>query len=540
MAQTDVRGLRAAIYLRKSRADLDDESKGHGDTLARHRETLLALADRLHVAVGKIYPEVVSGETIASRPQMQALLHDLEAGLWDAVLVMEVPRLTRGSQIKIYPEVVSGETIASRPQMQALLHDLEAGLWDAVLVMEVPRLTRGSQIDQGIIANAFKYTHTLIITPEKIYDPNDSADEDMLDFGMFFSRFEWKAINKRQQAGRRASSKEGKYIGSIPPYGGRRASSKEGKYIGSIPPYGYQRQKLPHEKGWTLVPDPETAPIVQRIFNLLTESQIPQHAIAMQLNAEGIPSPRGCEWKVSTVQRLVKNIHYAGYITSSYRPIVKSMQDGAVTVSRPVNREIKLFPGRHEALVSPEQFRAGYITSSYRPIVKSMQDGAVTVSRPVNREIKLFPGRHEALVSPEQFRKAAALLAQNKRPPVPHIHGLNNPLSGLVVCSACGKRMQRRNQTSGPSQILCTTRGCPTVASNVEEVTDLVLQAMAQWLQKFELSSGSLEDFLPNIGEKRRRLDAIERSLKKLKAREDRAFELAQSKEAQSSRRSRF
>ena len=98
MAQIDVRGMRVAIYLRKSRADLDDESKGHGDTLARHRKTLLALADRLHVAVGKIYPEVVSGETIASRPQMQALLHDLEAGLWDAVLVVEVPRLTRGSQ----------------------------------------------------------------------------------------------------------------------------------------------------------------------------------------------------------------------------------------------------------------------------------------------------------------------------------------------------------------------------------------------------------------------------------------------------------
>lgn len=415
MSISDVRGMRAAIYLRKSRADLDDESKGHGDTLARHRKTLLELAGRLHVAVGKIYPEVVSGETIASRPQMQALLHDLEAGLWEAVLVMEVPRLTRGSQI-----------------------------------------------DQGMIANAFKYTHTLIITPEKIYDPNDSADEDMLDFGMFFSRFEWKSINKRQQAG-------------------RRASAKEGKYIGSIPPYGYQRQKLPHEKGWTLIPDPETAPIVQRVFNLLTESQLSQHAIAMQLNAEGISSPRGSEWKVSTVQRLVRNVHYAGYITASHRPRMKSLQDGKITVSRPVNPEIKLYPGRHEALVSPEQ-----------------------------------------------FRKAAVLLAQNKRPPVPHIHGLNNPLSGLIVCSACGKRMQRRNMPLGPAQLICTTRGCPTVSSNMDEVTDLVLQSMVQWLQKFELSAGPLEDFLPNIGEKHLRLSAIERSLKKLQARENRAFELVE------------
>ena len=98
MAQTDVRGMRAAVYLRKSRADLDDESRGHSDTLERHQKALLELANRLHVAIGKIYPEVVSGETIASRPQMQKLLHDLEQGMWDAVLVMEVARLTRGSQ----------------------------------------------------------------------------------------------------------------------------------------------------------------------------------------------------------------------------------------------------------------------------------------------------------------------------------------------------------------------------------------------------------------------------------------------------------
>ena len=33
-----------AIYLRKSRVDLEAEAHGEGDTLARHRKTLLALA----------------------------------------------------------------------------------------------------------------------------------------------------------------------------------------------------------------------------------------------------------------------------------------------------------------------------------------------------------------------------------------------------------------------------------------------------------------------------------------------------------------
>lgn len=415
MAQTDVRGMRAAVYLRKSRADLDDESRGHSDTLERHQKALLELANRLHVAIGKIYPEVVSGETIASRPQMQKLLHDLEQGMWDAVLVMEVARLTRGSQI-----------------------------------------------DQGIIANAFKYTRTLIITPDKIYDPCNAADEDMLDFGMFFSRFEWKTINKRQQAG-------------------RRVSSQEGKYIGSIAPYGYQRQKLKGEKGWTLVPDSETAPIVRRVFDLLTESHLPQHAIAMRLNEEGIPAPRGGVWTTATVQRLLRNVHYAGYITSSYRPRVKSMQGGEVTVSRPVNPEVKRYPGRHEPLVSVEQ-----------------------------------------------FEQAEKLLRQNKRPPIPHIHGLNNPLSGLMVCSVCGKRMQRRNMSSGSAQLICTTRGCPTVASNMEEVIAVLLETMTRWLIAFQLSSSELDDLIPNIGKKRRQLSTIAQKLKKLDTQEQRTFELVE------------
>ncbi len=411
MAQTDVRGMRAAVYLRKSRADLEDESRGHSDTLTRHQTALMALAERLHLVVGQIYPEVVSGETIASRPQMQNLLHDLEEGLWDAVLVMEVARLTRGSQI-----------------------------------------------DQGIIANAFKYTHTLIITPDKIYNPYDSADEDMLDFGMFFSRFEWKAINKRQQAG-------------------RRASSQEGKYIGSIAPYGYRRQKLTGEKGWTLIPDPETAPIVQRIFCMLTQAHLSQHAIAQKLNTEGIPAPRGGTWTTATIQRLLRNVHYAGYITAAYRPRIKSMQGGMVTVSRPVNPN-----AQH------------------------------------------YPGRHEALVSPEQFAYAGELLEQNKRPPAPHIPGLSNPLSGLVVCSVCGKHMQRRNISSGAAQLICPTRGCVTVAANLDEVTDLLIESLSRWLSAFTVLVGSQ----PRLEEQRHALDALTRKLARLEVQESRAFELVE------------
>ena len=57
-------GLHTLIYLRKSRADLESEARGEGDTLARHRTLLLDYANRTGLAVGAVYEEVVSGDTI--------------------------------------------------------------------------------------------------------------------------------------------------------------------------------------------------------------------------------------------------------------------------------------------------------------------------------------------------------------------------------------------------------------------------------------------------------------------------------------------
>lgn len=165
------------MYLRKSRADAEAEARGEGETLARHEHTLQELAKRRHLPI-----------------------------------------------VKVYREIVSGDSIASRPQMQQLLQDLENNLYDGVLVMEVERLARGNTIDQGIVAQAFKESDTKIITPVKTYDPNNEFDEEYFEFSLFMSRREYKTIKRRMQAGRVASIKEGNYIGTNPPYGYRKIS----------------------------------------------------------------------------------------------------------------------------------------------------------------------------------------------------------------------------------------------------------------------------------------------------------------------------
>lgn len=69
-----------AMYLRKSRAD---EELGYENTLERHEEMLRNLAAQtgIHVDEAHICKDIVSGESIEARPQMQKLLKAVEMGL---------------------------------------------------------------------------------------------------------------------------------------------------------------------------------------------------------------------------------------------------------------------------------------------------------------------------------------------------------------------------------------------------------------------------------------------------------------------------
>lgn len=123
--------------------------------------------------------------------------------------------------IKTYSEVVSGESLYARPQMLRLLEDVEEGRYNAILVMDLDRLSRGRMKDQGIILDTFKDTGTLIVTPEKTYDLSDDLDDELAEMKTFMSRREYKMINKRLQRGLKHSIKDGWYVANAP-YGYRK------------------------------------------------------------------------------------------------------------------------------------------------------------------------------------------------------------------------------------------------------------------------------------------------------------------------------
>lgn len=121
---------------------------------------------------------------------------------------------------KIYREIVSGDTIEHRPQMQALLNDVSANLYDGVVCMEIERLSRGNQIDQLEILETFKESATKIYTLNKVYDlTNEDIDEEYFEFALFMSRREYKIIKRRMQRGKKQAQKDGYFTGSICPFG---------------------------------------------------------------------------------------------------------------------------------------------------------------------------------------------------------------------------------------------------------------------------------------------------------------------------------
>lgn len=235
------------IYLRKSRADAEAEKAGQGETLARHEHILLSTAEKLNLHIGKIYREIKSGESIAARPQMQKLLEDMEKGMYSGVLVMEVERLARGNTI-----------------------------------------------DQGIVAQAFKERGIKIITPMKIYDPNNEFDEEYFEFSLFMSRREYKTIKRRMQAGREASVREGNYIGSNAPYGYRKIN--------------------PAPKVRTLGIVEEEALAVRMIFDMYLNAGMGAKAITSVLDSLMIKPRKSSCWEAVSVRRILKNPVYAGKI----------------------------------------------------------------------------------------------------------------------------------------------------------------------------------------------------------------------------------
>lgn len=243
-----------------------------------------------------------------------------------------------------------------------------------------------------------------------------------------------------------------------------------GMFIGSSPPLGYLKD--PNQKGH-LIPDPETAWVVQQIFRdyLISGSVI---GVAKRLTEEQVPTPSGQKqlrpgqtrfpgtWSATMVRRILTNPTYAGHLTQNRRR------------------------------------KVSYKAQQYENLPKD--------------EWTVVKNTHEPLITQEEFDQVQELL--NTRSYISK-RGEPHLLTGLVFCADCGSPMTYvRN---GPTRTYMVCRGyrmggrlrlCTSHLMREDKVIESIrqqLRGLAQQLDADALEEATRTDIGRSQAEQRKK-----------------------------------
>lgn len=372
-------------YLRKSREDVEYEKNNiEFKTLERHKERLKLIADSANKSI---------------------------------------------DECNIYEEVVSGDSISERPKIQELLKRIEDSNVKGVWVIDVQRLCRGDLGDQDKIIKTFKYTNTLILTPEKEFNLQNPADEEYLIDKLSYSRKEYNNIKKRLTEG-------------------RKDSVRNGCFISGVCAYGYERYKLKGQKGWSLRIVEEQAEIVRLIFKLCLDGK-GTYEIATYLNSLSIPSPRNSIWRKNGIREMLHNETYTSQVTYGKRQQVKIIQNGILKTKTVRQKEYTTFNAKHEAIISIEDFNL-------------VQEKLKTCSTKYVKAEKELKNPLAGILRCSECKNVMA----------------RRPNSSTSYYS---KSAKKRISYESKDLVYCTHK-CSTVSHTLEYVEELLINSLKEWL----------------------------------------------------------
>ena len=364
-----------------------------------------------------------------------------------------------------FREIVSGETLDSRPQMMELLRRIESPKIKAIVCVEPQRLSRGDLEDIGRLVKLLRYTNTLVITLQYTYDLNDDRDRDL------FER-ELKRGNEYLEYQKRIMNN------------GVLLAVQNGNYIGSRAPYGYKKIAY-KEKGRmvrTLEPLPDQAEAVRTIFELYLEGY-GTFKIAEKLDEMHYPAPVGDGWARETVVAILDNVHYLGKVKWQRNKVVHAVVDGEILKKRPTAEKYLIFEGKHPAIIEQELWDAVQEKRGKNPRNK--------------KDTQLY-----------------------------------NPLSGLLVCSRCGRALkaqqpQKTRKDGGPRcapRYTCYNRKrCGVASSTMDDVLMSVEKVLVDAIHEFEVQIDSGVD--DSVEKHQKMIERLEKKLVELRALEKKQWD---------------
>ena len=274
----------------------------------------------------------------------------------------------------------------NRPSFQRMIADIEAGKVGCVITKDLSRLGR-NYIEAGSYIEIFFPKHNVrYIAVTDGVDSLTRQEMDITPFKNILNDMYSRDISKKVLAG-------------------RMTRSRQGKFCGGQPPLGLMRD--PDEKGHLII-DPETAPVIRRIFELALDGWGCMR-IAKQLMDDKVPITRvkantECDvnyysWGSARISHILRNPFYKG----------------AHLVCRTHQKGIR--------------------SNTYDIIPRE--------------DWEVIENCHEAIVTPAEWEQVQEII--DRRPTIMKGNAcpFYNLFHGIIYCATCGKSMQVRYEKVG-------------------------------------------------------------------------------------------
>ena len=256
------------------------------------------------------------------------------------------PYLCNLPQIEFCDDGFSG-TNFERPDFQRMIDLIRAGEIHIVIVKDLSRFGRDYLEVGDYLEHIFPVLGVRMISINDHYDSEkyqgNTAGMDIAFRNLIYDYYS-KDLSKKVKSAMRTKQRNGGYI--------------------TCCTYGY---KVSPKNKHQMVIDPETAPIVRRIFTDVIGGKSTSQ-VARELNAEGIPTPQQYKgvsrrkdspskalWTHNRILDMLKNIKYTGCMVNHTR---ESMVIRAKSQRRVPKEEWIYHENAHEAIVTMEEFEA--------------------------------------------------------------------------------------------------------------------------------------------------------------------------------------
>ena len=241
-------------------------------------------------------------------------------------------------------------TNTDRPEFQRLLADVKEGKIKALVIKDFSRFSRDYIEAGNLLENIFPAMGVRFISVVDRYDSfetDGSAGSLLIPLKNLINSFYSKDQSKKVSLAVHAKQLAGEHIPSMIPYGYRKSTTE----------------------AYRFEPDPETAPIIKKIYTLFLEGNGARPIVRI-LNDEGVPSPgklrymRGqtkrqcysdCIWTQQCIKQILMNPTYMGDLVFGRMPTALYLGKPDYHYE-PDESKWRILPDMHEALVSRGDF----------------------------------------------------------------------------------------------------------------------------------------------------------------------------------------